>query len=81
MQNVFIYGFLKQRRDVQYAFGFIDLFFNPDGIKNKYQAKRLVFPSSVSKLILQDLNAISLKDKPPSKLQCNPTTILNAIMH
>lgn len=30
MQNVFIYGFLKQRRDVQYAFGFIDLFLNPD---------------------------------------------------
>lgn len=33
MQNVFIYGFQKQRRDVPYAFGFMDLFLNPDGIK------------------------------------------------
>lgn len=50
-------------------------------LKNGLPPKRLVFPSSVSKLILQDLNEISLDDKPPSKLQCNPATILNAIMH
>lgn len=47
MQNVFIYGFLKQRRDVQYAFAFIDLFFNPDGIKNKYQAEKRIQLKSI----------------------------------
>lgn len=47
MQNVFIYSFLKQRRDVQYAFGFIDLVFNPDGIKNKYQAEKRIQLKSI----------------------------------